>query len=102
MFNLNFTEDCPIVFMNTFTENLKKGGNMLHEPAVTVGKDNAAAKKSKLGVILFIVYTVIYSGFVLIGLTKPEIMGLELIGGQNIAVIYGFGLIVLADRKSVV
>jgi uncharacterized membrane protein (DUF485 family) len=69
---------------------------MLHEPAVTVGKDNAAARKSKLGVILFIAYTIIYSGFVLIGLTKPEIMGLQLIGGQNIAIIYGFGLIVLA------
>jgi uncharacterized membrane protein (DUF485 family) len=69
---------------------------MLHEPAVTVGKDNAAAKKTKLGVILFIVYTLIYAGFVLIGLTKPEIMGMELIGGQNIAVIYGFGLIALA------
>jgi uncharacterized membrane protein (DUF485 family) len=69
---------------------------MLHEPVAVIGKDNAAAKKSKLGVILFIVYTLIYSGFVLIGLTKPELMGLELVGGQNIAIIYGFGLIILA------
>jgi uncharacterized membrane protein (DUF485 family) len=69
---------------------------MLHKPAAGIGKDNAAAKKSKLGVILFIVYTLIYSGFVLIGLTKPELMGMELIGGQNIAIIYGFGLIILA------
>jgi uncharacterized membrane protein (DUF485 family) len=69
---------------------------MLHEPAAVVGKDNAAAKKTRLGVILFIVYTVIYAGFVLIGLTKPELMGLELIGDQNIAIIYGFGLIILA------
>ncbi len=69
---------------------------MLHEPVAVIGKDNAAAKKSRLGVILFIVYTVIYAGFVLIGLTKPELMGLEIIGGQNIAIIYGFGLIILA------
>lgn len=69
---------------------------MLHEPVVTIGKDNAAAKKAKLGVILFFVYTIIYSGFVLIGLTKPELMGLELVGGQNLAIIYGFGLIILA------
>ena len=69
---------------------------MLHEPTVVIGKDNAAAKKSKLGVILFIVYTTIYAGFVLIGLTNPELMGLELMGGQNIAIIYGFGLIILA------
>ncbi|MCU0372916.1 MAG: DUF485 domain-containing protein [Ignavibacteria bacterium] len=69
---------------------------MLHEPAVVIATDNAAAKKSKLGVILFIFYTLIYSGFVIIGLTKPELMGEELIGGQNIAIVYGFGLIVLA------
>ena len=69
---------------------------MLHEPEVVISTDNAAAKKSKLGVILFLFYTLIYSGFVIIGLTKPELMGLELIGGQNIAIIYGFGLIVLA------
>ncbi len=69
---------------------------MLHEPVAAIGKDNAAAKKARLGVILFIVYTVIYAGFVLIGLTKPELMGLELIGDQNIAIIYGFGLIFLA------
>jgi uncharacterized membrane protein (DUF485 family) len=69
---------------------------MLHEPAGVIGKDNAAAKKSKLGVILFIAYTIIYAGFVIIGLTKPELMGLELMGGQNLAIIYGFGLIILA------
>lgn len=69
---------------------------MLHEPSVIIGTDNAAAKKAKLGVILFFVYTFIYAGFVLIGLTKPELMGLEILGEQNIAIVYGFGLIVLA------
>jgi uncharacterized membrane protein (DUF485 family) len=69
---------------------------MIHEPAVTIGTDNAAPKKAKLGVKLFIVYTLIYSGFVLIGLTKPELMGLEVVGDQNLAIIYGFGLIALA------
>lgn len=69
---------------------------MLHEPANVIATDNAAAYKSKLGVILFIFYTIVYTGFVIIGLTKPELMGVELIGGQNIAIIYGFGLIVLA------
>lgn len=69
---------------------------MLHEPAVVIGKDHAAAKKTRLGVIMFILYTVIYGGFVLIGLTNPELMGLEMIGGQNLAIVYGFGLILLA------
>lgn len=69
---------------------------MLHKPAVEIGIDKAARKKAKLGVIMFFCYTIVYAGFVFIGLTKPEWMGLELIGGQNIAIVYGFGLIVLA------
>ena len=69
---------------------------MLHESKTIKETDNAAAKKAKLGVILFLVYTIIYAGFVVIGLTKPELMGLELIGGQNIAIVYGFSLIILA------
>ncbi|OFX84290.1 MAG: hypothetical protein A2W99_00790 [Bacteroidetes bacterium GWF2_33_16] len=69
---------------------------MLHESTVMKETDNAAERKAKLGVKLFFIYTIIYTGFVLIGLFKPELMGLELMAGQNIAIIYGFGLIVLA------
>ncbi len=69
---------------------------MLHEPSVSIGTDKSAPKKAKLGVIMFFIYTIVYAGFVLIGLTKPEIMGLHLIGEQNIAIVYGFGLILLA------
>jgi uncharacterized membrane protein (DUF485 family) len=69
---------------------------MLHENKQILGTDNAAQKKAKLGVLLFFIYTFIYSGFVAIGLSKPEWMGLESLGGQNLAVVYGFGLIILA------
>lgn len=69
---------------------------MLHEPSKPIGTDKAAARKAKLGVKMFLFYTLVYAGFVIIGLTKPELMGAELIGGQNIAIVYGFGLIILA------
>jgi uncharacterized membrane protein (DUF485 family) len=70
---------------------------MLHEPAEKeTGTDFASAKKSKLGVILFLFYTATYFGFVIIGVFFPDIMGINVFGGQNIAVIYGFGLIILA------
>lgn len=69
---------------------------MLHEPAARIETDKAASKKAKLGVKMFLFYTLVYAGFVFIGLTKPEWMGLEAIGGINIAIVYGFGLIVLA------
>ena len=68
----------------------------MHSPAIKLDADNAAVKKSKLGVILFIVYTLVYIGFVVIGLVDPELLGLHVIGKQNLAIIYGFGLIVLA------
>ncbi len=68
----------------------------MHGPAAKLDADKAAAKKSKLGVKLFIVYTLIYSGFVMIGLINPEILGVHIIGKQNLSIIYGFGLIVLA------
>ena len=69
---------------------------MLHEPASPVGKDPAFAYKRRLGVIMFIVYGIIYAGFVVINLLQPQHMGDILFAGLDIAVVYGFGLIVLA------
>lgn len=68
----------------------------MHGPAAKMEADKAAAKKSKLGVILFIIYTLLYSGFVMIGLINPELLGLHVIGKQNLSIVYGFGLIILA------
>ncbi len=42
---------------------------MLHEPAVTSGKDPAFPYKRKLGARLFIAYALFYAGFVAINLT---------------------------------
>ena len=69
---------------------------MDHGPAVELGADNAAKKKSKLGVILFLIYFVVYAGFVTIGVVDYELMGKVVLGEQNLAVVYGFGLIIFA------
>ena len=69
---------------------------MDHGPAVKLGADHASGKKSKLGVILFIVYAIVYAGFITIGVANYELMGKIVFRGQNLAVIYGFGLIILA------
>lgn len=69
---------------------------MDHGPAVKPGVDHATKKKSKLGVILFIIYSLVYAGFVTIGVANYELLGKIVFGGQNLAVIYGFGLIVFA------
>ncbi len=69
---------------------------MHHGPAVKLGEDNASKYKEKLGLKLFFAYLFIYCGFVVIGLFYPESMGMHVLGEQNLAVVYGFGLIVLA------
>lgn len=69
---------------------------MLHEPAIELGKDNSIAKKTRLGVILFLVYLIIYAGFVIIGTIYPKTLGMEAILGLNLAFVYGMGLIFLA------
>ena len=68
---------------------------MGHGPAVKLGKDNAATFKTKLGVKMFIAYTLVYATFVILNTTNPKIMEL-IVFGQTAAVIWGFGLIVLA------
>jgi len=69
---------------------------MLHGPAAKLADDKSAARKSKLGIKLFFLYAFIYAGFVYIGVGYPELMGIRIMFGLNLAIVYGFGLIVLA------
>lgn len=69
---------------------------MLHEPAVTSGKDPAFPYKRKLGARLFIAYALFYAGFVAINLTSPALMEKVVFMGLNLAVVYGFSLIIVA------
>lgn len=69
---------------------------MLHGEAVKLEKDEAAALKTKIGLILFGVYSLVYAGFVVINTLTPKTMGLQIFLGLNLAAVYGFGLIILA------
>lgn len=69
---------------------------MLHEPAAPMGVDHASAYKTRLGVVLFIVYALIYAGFVAVSLYDVTILERIVFCGLNLAVVYGFGLIVFA------
>ena len=75
---------------------------MLHGEAAKLEQDDAAAVKSRIGLILFGVYSLIYAGFVIINTLSPKIMGLQVFLGLNLAVVYGFGLIILAIIMGVV
>ena len=58
------------------------------------GHMNAA--KQKFGLVLFAIYLVVYAGFVLLNAFAPNVMQLKPIAGVNLAIIYGFGLILAA------
>ncbi len=68
---------------------------MAHGPAVKLGKDNAAAYKTRIGISMFIVYTLTYFGFVVINAVYPALME-KVYFGQTLAVLYGFFLIIFA------
>lgn len=68
---------------------------MGHGPAVKLGKDNASAYKTRLGINMFIFYTLFYASFVAINAVKPTLFEMTF-GGLNLAVLYGIGLIVFA------
>lgn len=74
---------------------------MGHGPAVKLGKDNASAYKSRIGIWMFLLYTAIYAGFIAINTVKPSLMDMTF-GGLNLAVIYGIGLIVFAFALAMV
>jgi hypothetical protein len=69
---------------------------MLHEPATPVDKDLAATYKMRLGIWMFLFYSLFYAGFVAINLLSPLLMEATVLPGLNLATVYGFALILVA------
>jgi len=70
---------------------------MLHQPAAPSGPDPASDYKTRLGIWMFVLYCIIYAGFVLTTVfTEGKAMEAVVFMGLNLAVVYGFGLILIA------
>jgi uncharacterized membrane protein (DUF485 family) len=69
---------------------------MLHEPATPAGKDPAGPYKMRLGIRMFIFYSLFYASFVGINLLYPQAMGIIVFSGLNLATVFGFALIIVA------
>ena len=70
---------------------------MHHEPAPESGPAPASRYKTRLGVWMFLIYTIVYVGFVMTNvLTEGRAMQIIVFMGLNLAVVYGIGLIVFA------
>lgn len=70
-----------------------------HEPHSSSPEPDVVDQTSaspKVGLILFFIYAVVYAGFVLINTFAPEWMEITPWAGINVAILYGFGLILFA------
>ena len=54
------------------------------------------AHNTRMGVILFVMYVLFYGGFMALSAFWPEVMSQPFLRGANLAVVYGFALIVAA------
>jgi uncharacterized membrane protein (DUF485 family) len=59
-------------------------------------------KHSRFGLILFFIYLVFYGGFVLLNAFAPQVMEIKPVAGVNLAILYGFGLILAAFVLAVI
>ena len=57
---------------------------------------------TRLGLVLFVFYLLLYGGFVLLNTFSPDTMEATPIAGVNVAILYGFGLIISAFVLSLV
>ena len=54
------------------------------------------SRNSRIGLVLFFVYLLLYGGFVFLNAFSPETMERTPAAGVNLAILYGFGLIIAA------
>jgi hypothetical protein len=57
--------------------------------------DPAVSLKILLGKWFFLIYSLVYAGFIIINVLSPSFMGID-VGSLNVAIVYGFGLIFFA------
>lgn len=59
-------------------------------------------RNTRIGLGLFVAYLLLYAGFVLVAAFRPEVMERTPLAGVNVAIWYGFGLIVSATALALV
>jgi uncharacterized membrane protein (DUF485 family) len=53
-------------------------------------------RNSRYGLWLFLIYVILYGGFMALAAFQPQLMAKTPFGGVNLAILYGFALIVSA------
>lgn len=74
----------------------------MHVNQTSEENESLTKRKSSLGIRLFFIYLICYAGFVLISVFQYELLSTPVLGGLNLALAYGIGLIVFAVILGVV
>jgi len=83
------------------TPNVRKGTRPMNNGQPPTPSSDSIAP-SRLGLGLFAVYVLLYGGFMALVLFWPDLLTIRLVGGINLAIAAGLGLIVAAVVLSVV
>jgi uncharacterized membrane protein (DUF485 family) len=59
-------------------------------------KNSTERRKSNIGILMTVLYALVYGGFVFLSVFYPSIMSVRIFFGMNLAITYGLGLIVIA------
>ena len=62
----------------------------------------AGSASSRIGLTLFWIYVLLYAGFMVLVLFRPDLLSLRTFGGVNLAIAYGMGLIAGAFLLAIV
>lgn len=62
----------------------------------TVEDTSNDQRNARYGLLLFAVYFAFYGSFMAITLAAPKLMASESLGGMNVAIVFGFSLILAA------
>ncbi|MBN2076763.1 MAG: DUF485 domain-containing protein [Dehalococcoidales bacterium] len=74
---------------------------MAHGPATKWKEDKSEGFKAKLGFVMIAVFAIVYAIFILICVVSPKTMA-NSVGSLNVAVAFGFGIIVLAIIQALI
>ena len=58
-----------------------------------VNRAVTGSASSRIGMTLFWIYVLLYAGFMVLVLFRPDLLSLRPFGGVNLAIAYGMGLI---------
>lgn len=65
-------------------------------PPTKEASEQTSARSTRYGRLLFVGYALLYAGFVYLNAFRPDVIQKSPLGGINLAVLYGLGLIFVA------